>query len=65
MIQAWKRDGGVAGRPGDSGGPVFSLNGDRVVAKGTITGGDLGSMLLFQDFGTAYSVWGVTPLTGY
>ncbi|WP_285598009.1 ricin-type beta-trefoil lectin domain protein [Kineosporia sp. NBRC 101731] len=30
--------GGIASRPGDSGGPVFTLNGDKVTAKGTISG---------------------------
>jgi hypothetical protein len=29
---------GIAVRGGDSGGPVFTLNGDRVVAKGVISG---------------------------
>lgn len=31
--------GGIASRPGDSGGPVFTLDGARVTAKGTISGG--------------------------
>ena len=65
LIVAYKRDGGIASRHGDSGGPVFSLDGARVVAKGTLTGGNGGSMMVFQDFGTAWNLWGVTPLTGY
>jgi hypothetical protein len=32
-------DSGIASRPGDSGGPVFTLDGARVTAKGTVSGG--------------------------
>lgn len=32
-------NGGIASRPGDSGGPVFTLDGAKVRAKGTISGG--------------------------
>ncbi|GLY15856.1 hypothetical protein Kisp01_28710 [Kineosporia sp. NBRC 101677] len=31
--------GGIGSRPGDSGGPVFTLDGAKVTAKGTISGG--------------------------
>jgi streptogrisin D len=38
LVAAYSR-GGIASRPGDSGGPVFTLNGEKVTAKGTISGG--------------------------
>jgi hypothetical protein len=65
LVVANQKDGRVAGRPGDSGGPVFSLAGSgRVTAKGTITGGIGTSGLIFQDFGTAWRDFGVTPIVG-
>ncbi|AUI58428.1 trypsin-like peptidase domain-containing protein [Amycolatopsis sp. BJA-103] len=65
LVQSRHRTGAIAGRPGDSGGPVFSLDGtDRVVAKGTITGGQInGPILLWQQFGTAVADLGITPVT--
>ncbi|QFU90113.1 hypothetical protein [Amycolatopsis sp. YIM 10] len=62
LVQTKQFDGLTAGRPGDSGGPVFGLDGDRVVAKGTITGGG-GVTLLWQQFGTAVGDFGIAPLT--
>ena len=47
---------------GDSGGPVFALDGSRVRAVGTITG-SVGANLYFQDFGTAWRDFGITPMT--
>jgi streptogrisin D len=47
---------------GDSGGPVFALDGSRVRAVGTITGA-VGANLYFQDFGTAWRDFGITPIT--
>lgn len=52
-----------AGRPGDSGGPMFSLSGDNVVALGTITGGG-GPMLYWAAFSTAVQDFGIEPITG-
>ncbi|GEM_PF-4403271 len=50
---------------GDSGGPVFSLaSNNRVTAKGTITScGPSG--FSFQDFGTAWRDFGISPLVSY
>jgi hypothetical protein len=49
---------------GDSGGPVFGLSGsDRVIAKGTISGGG-GDQIMFQDFATAWRVSCNTPGLG-
>jgi streptogrisin D len=58
-----QRQGLLATRDGDSGGPVFSLSGSRVIAKGTIVGrGILDRQMVFQDFGTAWRDFSVTPL---
>jgi hypothetical protein len=55
---------GTASRDGDSGGPVFSLSGPDVIAKGTITGfAGGGSQLVFQDFVTAQNDFGIVPVT--
>lgn len=55
---------GLASRDGDSGGPVFSLSGPDVIAKGTITGFAAGgAQLVFQDFVTAQNDFGIVPVT--
>jgi streptogrisin D len=54
LISAYKVGGGVGGRLGDSGGPVYTLSGSRVSARGTVTGVQVnGPWLYFQDFATA------------
>ncbi|MGY0231321.1 trypsin-like serine protease [Longispora urticae] len=56
LIVATRTTGGVAAVRGDSGGPVFWLDGNRVRVIGTITGGSGdsgGSTLVFQDYYTA------------
>jgi len=71
LIVARRPDNGVATRPGDSGGPVFTLAGPmQVTAKGTVTGvasdaNCSGCYLLYQDFGTAWRDFGIVPLTSY
>jgi len=71
LVLARRPDNGVASRPGDSGGPVFTLYGStRVVAKGTVTGtaSDIfcsQCYLIYQDFGTAWRDFGIWPLTSY
>jgi hypothetical protein len=62
LIASFQVDGWIAARPGDSGGPVFGLTGDRVLAKGTMTA-VAGNWLYWQDFGTAWTDFGVVPLT--
>jgi streptogrisin D len=64
LLLAVRSDGRQGSIPGDSGGPVFSLDGPRVVAKGIISG-YLGSALVHQDFGTAWRDFGITPRTGW
>ncbi|MGI8330151.1 S1 family peptidase [Actinomadura scrupuli] len=54
LIEAHQVDGSRAVQPGDSGGPVFTLQGEGVVAKGTISGhGVSQNIMYFQDFATA------------
>ncbi|HKQ72483.1 MAG TPA: hypothetical protein VJ810_02070 [Blastocatellia bacterium] len=64
LTEAIQINGQIAGQPGDSGGPVFSLLGDGVIAKGTVTGGDLGSYLVFSGWENVSAVYpGVVPVT--
>jgi streptogrisin D len=56
LIKAVQVDGATAGQPGDSGGPVFTLMGTGVRAKGTISAGG-GSELLFQDWADYLRQW--------
>ena len=48
LTQALQVNGQQAAQGGDSGGPVFSLDGDGVRAKGIVSAGQ-GNSLLFQD----------------
>lgn len=62
MFRGWSRSGAVAGQPGDSGGPVYSVSGTNGIAKGIISGGAYnGTLVVFQDFWTANQLWGVRP----
>jgi hypothetical protein len=69
LSQACRTQGNSpAGQHGDSGGPVFTLDGDGVRAKGVFSGfDDAGNCILFQDM--RYVTWahgnwpGVTPRT--
>ncbi|MEV6523328.1 S1 family peptidase [Longispora sp. NPDC051575] len=65
LVSATRRDGGTVGDHGDSGGPVFSLDGSFVRAIGVISGRDSSrqNVLFFQDFGTAWRDFGVNPVT--
>ncbi|GIG61369.1 hypothetical protein Lfu02_57410 [Longispora fulva] len=63
LIVANKTDGGAAAISGDSGGPIFWLDGNRVRVIGTISGGNGdsgGSTLVFQDFYTAANDLGLS-----
>lgn len=63
MINTTQINGSTAVRGGDSGGPVFSLMGDGVRAKGSVTGGS-GTTMYFQDWADVirlYSGYPVTP----
>ncbi|NIL57124.1 hypothetical protein HCB18_09345 [Salinispora arenicola] len=63
VIRADQVDGATAARGGDSGGPVFTLNGSGVRAKG-ITVGGTGSSMWFQDWADVIRVFGAYPRTG-
>ncbi|WP_257387779.1 S1 family peptidase [Tahibacter caeni] len=63
VIKTTQINGSTAVRGGDSGGPVFSLMGDGVRAKGSVTGGS-GTTMYFQDWADVirlYSGYPVTP----
>jgi hypothetical protein len=63
LVEAEQTEGQTAARPGDSGGPVYSVSGNgKLVAKGTTTR-VAGARLGFQDYGTAWRDFGVTPAT--
>lgn len=62
MSTATQVNGLTAARPGDSGGPVFSLNGSGVNAKGVVSG-SAGSTLIFQDWGDVITVFNAYPRT--
>jgi streptogrisin D len=63
LVEAEQTEGQPAARPGDSGGPIYSVaaNG-KIVAKGTTTR-TAGARLGFQDYGTAWRDFGVVPAT--
>jgi hypothetical protein len=62
LVWSEQEDGAEAARHGDSGGPVMLPTSSGIVAKGVISGSG-GNDLVWQDFATAASVWGVTPIT--
>jgi hypothetical protein len=63
LTEAYQRDGHIASMRGDSGGPVFVLQGDGVLAKGTITAGDL-TLMLFSGWANVRAVYsGAVPVT--
>jgi streptogrisin D len=60
MAKAVKLDGGVIGQGGDSGAPVFSLNGSGVTAKGVLSGRQTTNyaVMLYQDMDdTTANLW--------
>lgn len=62
LIECTQIDGQTASRPGDSGGPVFTLDGNGVRAKGTTSGRTNGvSSFAFQDWADAIRLFGVYP----
>ncbi|MEV4639337.1 peptidase [Actinoplanes sp. NPDC049548] len=63
LVEAEQTEGQTAARPGDSGGPIYSVSGSgKLVAKGTTTR-VAGARLGFQDYGTAWRDFGITPAT--
>ncbi|MFG1606958.1 peptidase [Actinoplanes sp. NPDC049265] len=63
LVEAEQTEGQPAARPGDSGGPIYSVaSNGKIVAKGTTTR-TAGARLGFQDYGTAWRDFGVVPAT--
>jgi len=60
MVKTIKDGGGIASRGGDSGGPVFTLDGDGVRAKGVLSGGSTGGgpIMMFQDIADVHRLFG-------
>jgi hypothetical protein len=61
MIKSWQIDGGIAFRGGDSGGPVFTIYGSGVIAKGISSAGAESPYLYFQDWNTIGNRLGAYP----
>ncbi|GAA2368669.1 hypothetical protein Cme02nite_73350 [Catellatospora methionotrophica] len=66
MYWAVQVDGLPSCQGGDSGAPVFSLDGTGVRVKGVTVakGGDNGELFFYQDWPTITSTFGVTPVLG-
>ncbi|MFE7872012.1 hypothetical protein [Micromonospora humida] len=62
LIKSTQTSGSTAARGGDSGGPVFTLDGTGVRAKGIVSGGG-GTTLYFQDWADVIRVYGAYPNT--
>jgi hypothetical protein len=64
LVEAEQTEGQTAARPGDSGGPIYSIAASgKLVAKGTTTR-TAGARIGFQDYGTAWRDFGgIVPAT--
>jgi len=64
LVEAEQTEGQTAARPGDSGGPLYSIAASgKLVAKGTTTR-TAGARIGFQDYGTAWRDFGgIVPAT--
>ncbi|WP_189081571.1 hypothetical protein, partial [Mangrovihabitans endophyticus] len=64
LVEAEQTEGQTAARPGDSGGPIYSVAASgKLIAKGTTTR-VAGARIGFQDYGTAWRDFGgITPAT--
>jgi len=62
LVKTVQVDGLTAAQRGDSGGPVFSLMGSGVRAKGIVIGGG-GTVLYFQDWADVIALFGAYPVT--
>jgi hypothetical protein len=60
LIRSVRDGGGIAARPGDSGGPVYTISGSNGTAKGIVYGGG-GSTVYFQDWADVGRIWGLSP----
>jgi hypothetical protein len=61
LIRTTQVDGGTAGRGGDSGGPVFTLDGSGVRAKGIVSAGS-GNTMYFQDWADVERLYSAYPV---
>ncbi|MDF5756254.1 hypothetical protein [Spongiactinospora sp. TRM90649] len=61
LVDAVRISGRAAAMPGDSGGPVHTTSGGKVIAKGSVSAVN-GSHLLFQPITSAFTDFGVTLL---
>ncbi|MBU2664577.1 S1 family peptidase [Actinoplanes bogorensis] len=64
LVEAEQTEGQAAARPGDSGGPIYSVAASgKILAKGTTTR-TAGARIGFQDYGTAWRDFGgIVPAT--
>ncbi len=62
LVWSRQEDGAQAMRHGDSGGPVALPTTSGLVAKGIMSGWS-GADMLWQDFATAWQIWGISPVT--
>ncbi|MEV6370145.1 hypothetical protein AB0L86_24985 [Micromonospora musae] len=62
LIKTVQVDGATAAINGDSGGPVFSLSGSGVRAKGIVSAGG-GTEMYFQDWADVIRLYGAYPRT--
>ena len=62
LIRTTQIDGQTAVRGGDSGGPVFTLMGSGVRAKGSVSAGG-GTTMYFQDWADVIRLYGGYPVT--
>ncbi|MFI0449645.1 S1 family peptidase [Actinomadura sp. 6N118] len=60
LLLAYQNDGREASQPGDSGAPIFGLRSDGVVAKGIHSASGGRSVIVYQDFGTAWRDFNIT-----
>jgi hypothetical protein len=63
LVMAFELNGGISNRGGDSGGPVFSLDGTGVRAMGITSAGADTPELYFQDWGSIANRLGAYPNT--
>jgi hypothetical protein len=63
FVMAFEIHGGIAFRSGDSGGPVFSLDGTGVRAMGIASSGAESNNLYFQDWPSIAYRLGAYPNT--
>ena len=62
LVWSRQEEGRQAMQSGDSGGPVVLPTTSGTVAKGIMSGWG-GADMVWQDFGTARQIWGISPIT--